>query len=402
MREECKPLLLYLAEKFGTDKFNISHELMSDNYALLSSTSFLWERTKGECGYTRDDANYGSCAHHNEVTATDWYMIREEKDSDEMDTIWYRGKGRVVHSGWNHDQFKRRNITARNTALSRIVPFNRVKRSLAQSVPDEVVINEIKGSIQRMRNWDGRRLVNKTGIGRRALHGWSDWSWLTEVSSWIQDTRSKNRNENDTACSVCYVAGETEEHTDKSICRCGDGWRYTKYDKKSSYGHEIAKFQWTPIEPQRVYVLLGYNNWEIPYLFKDIEHAARLRAFIPQLIDKMPTGSVAKHKRTWDLTTGSEVLTDVEKEDIGVRIVRRDLILSMKWDKDPENLPTAVQVKDMLLFGNPSEVNEAVDLVKEGYLKRRSGAGYSDDNAKTIHPHEMKIINSADNIVESE
>jgi len=74
----------------------------------------------------------------------------------------------------------------------------------------------------------------------------------------------------------------------------------------------------------------------------------------------------------------------------------------MKWDKDPENLPTAVQVKDMLLFGNPSEVNEAVDLVKEGYLKRRSGAGYSDDNAKTIHPHEMKIINSADNIVESE
>lgn len=329
-------------------------------------------------------------------------MIREEKDSDEMDTIWYRGKGRVVHSGWNHDQFMRRNITNKNTEVSRIIPFNRVKRSLAQSVPDEVVINEIKGSIQRMRNWDGRRLVNKTGIGRRALHGWSDWSWLTEVSSWIQDTRSKNRNENDTACSVCYVAGETEDDTDKTICRCGDGWRYTKYEKKESYGHEIAKFQWTPITPQEVYVFLGYNNWEVPYLFKNIEQTMQLRDFIPQLVDKMPTGSVAKHRRTWDLTTGSEILTDVDKRDIGFRIVRRDVILSMKWDKDPENLPTAVQMKDMLLFGNPSELNEAIDIVKEGYVKRRSGANYSDEHAKVIRPQNMKIINSANNIVESE
>ncbi len=397
-RPECAPLLAWITVALGCDEFKVHIDRVTTYMCTTKGfrASLINSTSKGQCGFDKDNPNYGSCAHHDDITKKDWYMIKEDNETDTMRSIWYRGKGRVVHSNWNHDQFARRNITHYNTPISRIVPFNRVKRSLAQSIPEDVVIQEIRKSLQRMRSWDGRRLVSKTGIGKKATHTWYDWSWLVEMASWIQDTHSKNRKENDTACQTCYSAGEVDE-AENSVCRCGDGWKYVKYKTNRSYGHEIAKFEWQPIVDQKVYVLIGSQNNELPWLFNTKEQAAQVRGFIPQLLTKMPIGSVTKKDRVWDLSTGADVISDVNGSNIGLRLRSRAVDMSMKWDEDPENLPTAVQLKNMLVFGNPSQVNEAVKLCKNPRIVS-TGLTYVDN---TIKVEELKTMSSGDNIMES-
>ncbi len=399
-RPECAPLLGWLAVVLGTDKIEVNTGDTSLSYiSTKGNDKMTGSHTKGVCGFGSDHPEHGSCSHHDDTRKEDWYMVKENSGlsdaSDNFLQIWARGKSSVVHNGWNYDQFSRKNLSF--TTKERIVSFNRVKRSLAQSIPEEIVIKHIRESLQRMKNWDGRQLVLKTGIGRNSKHCWSDWSWLTEINTWVQDTRSKNRKENETQCGVCYSAGEVEAETGNSLCRCGDGWKYIKHSSSRSYGHEIAKFEWRPITEQKVFRLAGtrhsYAGDSLPWFFSTKEHAAQVRDFIPQIVGKMPTGGVCREgKRVWDLSLGSENLSVTGKK-VGLTLESCTIVMTMKWDKNPENLPNAVQTKDMLMFSTPANQNQALDMCKKAVVNTRH------DKHKI---EKMVLINSAENVMENE
>ena len=396
-RPECAPLLGWLAVVLGTDKIEVS--IGDKRLTTKGNDRMQGVHTKGVCGFGSDHPEHGSCSHHDDTRKEDWYMVKENSGlsdaSDNFLQIWARGKGSVVHSGWNRDQFSRKNLSF--TPKERIVSFNRVKRSLAQSIPEEIVIKHIRESLQRMKNWDGRKLVNKVGIGRNSQHWWSDWSWLTEINTWVQDTRSKNRKENETQCGVCYSAGEVEAETGNSLCRCGDGWRYVKHSSTHSYGHEIAKFEWRPITEQKVFRLVGtrhgYAGDGLPWFFSTKEHAAQVRDFIPQIIGKMPTGSVCREgKRVWDLSLGSENI-NIKGKAMRLSLESCTITMTMKWDKNPENLPNAAQTRDMLMFSTPTKQNQALDMCKKALVITRH------NNNKV---EKMVLTNSAENVMENE
>tara|TARA_R110002012_G_scaffold321665_1_gene550502 strand:+ start:1542 stop:3215 length:1674 start_codon:yes stop_codon:yes gene_type:complete len=377
-------LATWICEEFNADIFNFDENNRINSYY-----------TKGVCGFAEDDPNHGFCSHHDSPKKSDWYMIKDTESCLEWETIWRRGKGRVVHYRWNNDQFRSRNLS--NTIKQNIVIFDRVKRSLAQSIPEDVVIKHIKESLQRMKNWDGRCLVEKTGRGKTATHRWNSWGWLNEISVWVTDTRSKNRHENDTACRVCYAAGETEQDTGKPICRCDDGWKYVKYNSKKSYGHEIAKFEWRPMKQQYVYAL-GVGSYLLGnYVANTSKEASYYREMIAKMGSKMPLAKFTDRK--WDLSTGQEELT-IDGKGTNIQIRKLAVQMKMKWDKNPEDLPNAAEMKRMAMFGNPTEQNEALELCDgeikcTGYIK----SSYSES---TIIINKMSLINTADNVMNIE
>jgi len=359
-------------------------------------TMMIKQKTKGVCGFAEDDPNHGFCSHHDSPMKEDWYMIKEgvdvDSDSTNWKTIWFRGKGTVVHSGWHRDQFRSRYLTD-SLMKSQIVVFDRVKRVAAQMIPEETVIKHIKESLNRMKNWDGRSLVEKHGRGKTATHCWNRWEWLNEISVWVSDTHSKNRHENDTACRVCYVAGETEDGTGKPICRCGDGWKYVKYSSKQSYGHEIAKFEWRPIEKRAVYTLgLGARILG-EYTLNTAKEAAYYRDMIVKMATRMPVGKL--NNRVWDLSSGQEDI-EIPANESNITIRKIEVDVRMKWDKNPEDLPNAEEMKTMVMFGNPSEHNEALDLCKQITVTGRVDSSWSDKVQKIVP---MILKNTADNVM---
>ena len=380
---EYADVLAFIIEKMGTAKFDTD----------VWTQGLDGSHTIGECGWGPDHEKHGTCAHHDDALYEGWIMLRQGENTYE--TLWRRGKSTVVRSGTHRDPLRDTKgwNYASNISRSEVVVFDRVKRSLAQTVPDYEVINQIKQSIARMRKWDGRCLVEKTGRGRTAFHKWSDWDWLTEIAAWVQDTKSKNRHEGETQCRICYANGEVDDYG-KSLCRCGEGWKYTKYDVKESYGHEIAKFEWRPMSSSNVRIYaLKVSNAYLPWRFKTKEEAAQLREFFAVTATKIP--GISLEDRVWDLSLGEEVVAMPGKQT-GIAVVAMDVDLRMKWDRDPENLPTPRQALHMLQWGNPLEVKEAVELLKTATFERRSHHGYLRD----FEFSDMKLVNGNENMAQ--
>jgi hypothetical protein len=274
-----------------------------------------------------------------------------------------------------------------------VVIFDRVKRSLAQSIPDDVVKEHIKGSIARMRKWDGRCLVDKEGRGKRATHKWSDWQWLGEMTAWIQDTQSKNRKENETQCSICYSAGEIDDYGN-SLCRCNEGWKYIKYDETYSYGHEIAKFEWRPIDKSRqIIYALKLGKKYLPWRFKTQQEAGQMREFFAVTGTKLP--NISLEQRTWDLATGQEDV-DIGGKGTGLMVTGLNTNFTMKWDRDPENLPTPRQCMEAIQWGSPMEKESVSVNLKTATFHRRNEYG----TLKVYSFPMIKTINAVENIVE--
>tara|TARA_R100000458_G_scaffold41698_1_gene39409 strand:- start:161 stop:1921 length:1761 start_codon:yes stop_codon:yes gene_type:complete len=383
LTDHYKDIREFIMQKMGTHKFSISN--LDEN--LNTST------TLGECAWADDPEKSGTCSHHNTTNYEGWVMIKERDDSDACKTLWRRGKGCVVASRTHVDPLYRRlgwNYT-NQIPPTRVIIFDRVKRSLSQSIPDEFVKEQIKGSIARMRKWDGRCLVDKTGRGKTAKHKWSEWEWLYEIVAWVQDTKSKNRHENETQCRICYSNGEVDEYG-KSLCRCGQGWKYIKYDVKQSYGHEIAKFEWRPItrDYAKIYALKVGNTY-LPWRFKTQQEAAQMREFFAMTGTQIP--NLSFEKRTWDLATGQEVLA-IKGQDTGIKIASIQFIMTMKWNRDPENLPTPTEALHMIQWGNPLENSQALENIKSIHFVRRNHHGYTRDFNLT----DMKLINANENL----
>tara|TARA_X000001388_G_scaffold70379_1_gene59484 strand:- start:3087 stop:4799 length:1713 start_codon:yes stop_codon:yes gene_type:complete len=354
--ERFKPLKEFLEEYWGTTKWYWGTTKGGD------MTPMSYEDTKGECAWADDPEK--QCSYHDGVLYKGWVLVHHEESTSEKpvyETFWRRGQGRTTRNGWNHDHLENEigwNYS-HTLSASRVVVFDRVKRSLAQSIPDDQVIEHIKGSIARMRKWDGRCLVHKEGRGKTSRHRWSDWGWLEEMATWVQDTQSKNRKEDETQCSTCYAAG-IEDEEGNSFCECGAGWRYVKYDSRQSYGHEIAKFEWRPMEQPKAYTLKigqGYSSKTLPYRFKTGEQAVTFRTFLNQMVNKI--GGVHR-ERTIDMTTGQ----DVPPEKGVYKVVYLGTDLTMKWDKDPEMLPTPQQALDAVIFGSVQESKTAMENLK--------------------------------------
>ena len=355
--ERFKPLKEFLEEYWGTTKWYWGTSRVGH------TTTLRTEDTKGECLWADDPEK--QCSYHDGALYEGWVLVHHEDSTQEKpvyETFWRRGQGRVVPAYWNNDHLENElgwNYSSQVSA-SRVVVFDRVKRSLAQSITDDQVIEHIKGSIARMRKWDGRCLVHKTGRGWTAKHRWSDWGWLEEMATWVQDTQSKNRKENETQCSTCYAAG-IEDEEGNSFCECGSGWKYTKYDSRQSYGHEIAKFEWRPMENPKAYTLkigTGYSSKTLPYRFPNGEQAVTFRNFLNQMVNKI--GGVHR-QRTIDMSTGN----DVPPEKGVFKVVWLNSNLTMKWDRDPEMLPTPQQALDMLLYGSVQDGEAALENLKD-------------------------------------
>ena len=350
------PLRELIENHYGTTSWNIPNDI---GHTEVMSV----EHTKGECAW-KDDPEQ-QCGHHDGPITTGWCLVKQEGLNgdilDAYEVFWRRGKGTVVSHNWNLDHLQNKigwNYT-NNLEKNRVVLFDRVKRSLAQSVPEHQVIDLVKDSLNRMRRWDGRCLVHKTGRGKTAKHRWNNWNWLAEMTTWVQDTLSKNRKENETQCSVCFSSG-VEDEEGNSYCECGQGWRYVKYDARMSYGHEIAKFEWRPIEEPKAFSLrVGgqYNGRTLPYRFQTLEQAGTFRQFLNQMVTRVG----GSHKeRTWDETEGKEVVPTKG----AYKIVKLNTSLAMKWDKDPEELPTPQQALDAVLYGTPFENAQATANLK--------------------------------------
>lgn len=377
-----KPLMKHIEETLGTTKWLTD---TSKDGTLSVSYAFTFKPTLGVCKWenkTDSEGNQLVCAHHDRPMYKGWVLIN--KVSDEGDVIenrfekmWHRGKGATVHSGWNRRQLPN---MFNSSWLDRITPnrvviWNRVSRGLANTIPEKLVIKEINAACRRMtaRNFN---VVTKEGLRNTATYTWKEWNWLANLKAWIAQTRQKNRKEHDLV----------------------NGWKWTKFNSRMSYGYEIAQFKWVPgevnsryveeqhmsvlqkgdqtvtsysvapakIKPMMVYRLKAKSNY---YSSSYVDWVWRTKAEIQQFLSFLPlmakkTGAVGyQGRREWDAKHGEEVLPDdapfsISKEDYATKI-------TLPMDADPEDLPSSDEIFEALQWGSPQEFDAAYKLLEE-------------------------------------
>lgn len=361
---------LLKSERFAPLRSFVERALECDTWVVTGhSESSLWyvEHTYGECQWKGSEA---TCAHHDRPKIDSWVLIKAVDEdtgeilSNKFDTLWSRKKGDVVvQDGWNYDQL-RSHYTHRElkrVTPERVVLWDKVKRNLANQMDEKQVRKEINASLRRML---GRNLncVTKEGLRNTATFQWKNWSWLTEMQAWVAQTSKKNRKEGD-------------------VVR---GWKYTKYNSRMSFGHEIAKFKWIPEEPPALWEVnartrrysWSHDSTPLPLMFPTEADALRFKAYLIPLAGKCNAGN--RRKREWDGEKGAIKLNLVTKDGSdGFRVTSTKEAgehLEMEMNKDPEGLPTPDEMLMMLCFGSPQEYTEAREhLVSDSkkYLDER-------------------------------
>ena len=385
MTDRLKPIKEFVEKTFETTTWDLSN----------SSDCFRVQETKGECLWKDDPEKH--CGHHSPEYYNGWAMVRsvdhkgdliEYGSKDEygkpipsFSKIWKRGKHvRAVYSSWNSRMFE--NNQLHDVAPERVVLWDRVSRGLGNTIPEKDVIVQINAACRRMtaRNFN---VIKKTGLRNSATYRWKEWDWLHHLEAWIAQTSKKNRKEHDLV----------------------NGWKWTKYQSRRSYGYEIAKFKWVPGKENDeydsatdksvkwvdgkaitiystppavqdrtiVYKIKAsssyYNYKELPWYWKTSDEAQSFIDFNTMLAGR--TGAVNRGRRIWDGSTGQELL---EKCDF-YSIVEEDLTgrIEMDMGVDPEELMTAREVFQSLMWGTPQEFDEAYKLLSEscqGYWER--------------------------------
>ena len=220
------PIKKFAEQTFGTKRWHLSND----------TRPYEATYTRGECAW--DDDPDKRCAHHQPESYDGWAMVRATDDygnivefgsKDEngnpipaFEKIWKRGKHvRTVRKSWNRDMFEERGLE--DVSPERVVLWDRVSRGLGNTIPEKDVIKAINAACRRMtaRNFN---VVTKIGLRNSATYHWKEWDWLYTLKAWIAQTSKKNRKEHDLV----------------------NGWKWTKYQSRMSYGYEIAKFKWVP------------------------------------------------------------------------------------------------------------------------------------------------------------
>ena len=357
-------------------------------------------KTKGTCLW--EDDNEKTCFHHDSEAIDDWFLIKEEDDPSQFVTIWKSGKGSATHNGWNQDQISNSLGWGYGTNLSRerLVLFSTVARNLTHQIPEKEVIKQIRKSLARMVKWaGGRSLVEviddetapltKYGKHKRTIrtqYKWSDWSWVANLDTFIQDTRSKGRKVGDRVCSKCYSEGVMDAYGNHTChMDCNEGWLYDKYESKQSYGHEIAKFRWIPIMGNDKYPvghakegkyiprahLFGYSSWpNMKLLFDAPEKADAASTMLVRASQQL--GATVVNSKYDEQKQSRTPPTSDDLKEIGLSVSRIGPS-SSKWvtltpDTEPETTMTAKQMFVKLMTGSPSDWDDAKVLFESCLL----------------------------------
>jgi len=406
---------ILMSPKFAPLRIQIEKKLKSTKWDCASEP-FTYSHTLGECKwkgevYPEGHEQAGSprlCAHHDQPSYTGWVLIKRIKDGKINDKrfvkIWNRGAGvGSVHQGWNNDMIAQKMgyYGSKQIAVKRVVLWDKVARSLSNSIWEndpKFVIKNIKESLRRMQSRnlncvarDGERSETSGRIlPSTVTYRWKNWEWLAQLKAWIAQTSKKNRKEHDLV----------------------NGWKWTKYDSKQSYGFEIAKFKWIPgkanekyVEAQHksgvgnesvyttppaiedkiytYYVNIGGNSWNskgLPYRFKSKQEAYKFKNFLSMMAGKC--GAVNKEGRTWNGNAGIEEVDG----DKAFTVMRTAHSLEMGMDIDPENTPNPTEIMQAILFGTPQEYDEHIE-----YITKKCATNYKRPVIKKVE-EEQKVV----------
>tara|TARA_R110000751_G_scaffold61881_1_gene128186 strand:+ start:2053 stop:3714 length:1662 start_codon:yes stop_codon:yes gene_type:complete len=367
LNKKYTPLRLYIEKQMGTTRWGAQNR--QSPFASVT-------KTKGVCLW-KDD-NTQTCGHHDGSYITDWVMIKKENGQG-FKELWSRERGYAcVSNGWNNDQIQSSlgYNSYNDITPDRVILWNKNARSLGNIMEEKRVVKQINGALRRMsaRNFN---VVRKEGLRNKARYTWKNWDWLFSLQNWIAQTSKKNRKEHDLV----------------------NGWLYTKYDSRRSYGHEIASFKWTPgkvndafVESEHgknesgVYTTKpaindkdsvksyhvryksdnGYGQIVLPYRFPNLVSAANFKNMSSQLACKL--GAVNKDGRTWDGASGNEAIAASKKMTVGSTVHT----LEMDADKEPEVIPSPKDVLKALLWGTPQDYDKYIE-----YLNERSASNFS-------------------------
>jgi hypothetical protein len=307
-------------------------------WKLTTGSWFHATHTMGEC--TAED---GVCNHHNinrhddDSVIEEWVMIKNKNGI--YDTLWSREKGEAaVSNGWNNNGVNRHSTTI---SPASVTLWKDVSRTLANTVDTKLVLKQINASLRRMtaRN---NNIVNKTGERNIATYCWKEWAWLAVMQSEIANTSKKNRKAGDIV----------------------NGWKYTKYDIRKSFGHEIAKFKWIPanVDDTKLYHVSVkgnsyYSDAILPYMFSTKAEAVQFKAYISLMAEKCGANSVSMQ---WDATLGKMNVHDNSK--LTVRTDEETLWMTL--DKDPEELLSPTECIKHVYFGTPQQNKLAREQVE--------------------------------------
>jgi hypothetical protein len=392
-----------LSSKFKPLKEYIEKKLKTTKWCMFSDRAFTTRETLGKCSWKTWDAsgsvgeakkghdgNVMICGYHDKPMYNGWVLIKKiDQDGqiipNRFERVWLRGTYAAVGDGWNARQLSNRfgSDWVRNLTPDRIVIWDRVSRGLSNTIPSKLVVKEINAACRRMtaRNFN---VVRKEGLRNTATYTWKEWNWLANLKSWIAQTRQKNRKEHDLV----------------------NGWKWTKYNSRKSYGFEIAQFKWIPGEVNDDYnedihksvqqvgdstitnyatapaVKMSMNLYRLRvkagyYNTSNVDWIWRSKAEIKQFIDFLPlmakkTGAVGTSgNREWDASIGGESLP-IEKP---FEIFTEDLVsrFIMDMDADPEDLPSPTELFEALQWGSPQDFDAALKILSDevhGYWER--------------------------------
>ena len=375
LSKKYTPLRLAIEEKLGTTIW-----LIGDGNAPSTCTSNAKvTATKGECKWKDDPSK--KCGHHDGDYITDWVMLKDDEGG--LRELWSRERGEaVVSSGWNHDQIESTfgYNYYKSLAPAEVILWSKKSRTLGNIIAEKEVIKEINKALRRMtaRNFN---VVRKEGMRNSATYTWKNWEWLYSLRDLIKQTSKKSRKEHDLV----------------------NGWLYTKYESRMSYGHELAKFKWTPgkkaeegdsvpavkddesVKTFTVYMNATggsyYNSGKgiLPFRFASIQDAKTFVNMSAQLAQKL--GAVDSSGRKWDAQTISDSTPSVDRLKIMSKIHK----LEMDSTVEPEVTPSPSEIVKAIYWGSPQEFDKHVS--------------YLNDNTRNQFTR-PKIVNTQEEIAE--
>ena len=235
---------------------------------------------------------------------------------------------------------------------------------------------------------------------------WGNWvcGWKNWVNGWgnlaNESCKKSGKNVGNTTTGVRINFSTSEDiiETSKKNRKEHDlvnGWKWTKYGSRMSYGYEIANFKWVPGRENDNYdatmdkseqwvdgkVVITYANPPavddelnvyriksgrryygavfLPWTWKTKEEAQQYIDFQSMLANR--TNAVNSDTRSWDASTGQELLCPM-----GLLFVEtQNLVgkIEMDMSQMPEELPSSREVFEALMWGNPQEFDAAYALL---------------------------------------
>ena len=341
---DCKTWRMFNSPNMEADGEGSVHWLLLSNYIRTSYT-------RGVCGWSLDGSDR-YCTYHDADEDTDynWWMVSKKGKSNEFVKVW---NGARCSTGWNNNMFNSDGEWYHNR---QVIRWFEVRRAIANSIDEAEVKRQIKKALIRMTNRNNNIVMLTNGeMGDGApeyrTYRWKDWSWLAVIQAAVAQTSKKNRKEGDVV----------------------NGWKYTKISSKTSYGHEIAEFEWRADGDISTYIVKVYPKGDsyyssqnpLPYRFKTAEEAVKFTKMLSMIATK--AGGIALNRK-WDKTAGKDAPIGTDR--LKVKPVNHGEHMRMEMSKDPEDLPSPTDILQKVFWGLPNEYETAVENLEGKPFKR--------------------------------